>query len=58
MKIFEKLSRSLVLSSSNLYNKQWSELDIRNVILFQINVLGRNIKETTLARYLIKVTSP
>ena len=29
-----------------------------NVILFQIKVNVRNIKETTLARYFIKVTAP
>ena len=29
----------------------------RNVILFQIKVNTRNIKETTLARYFIKVTA-
>ena len=28
-----------------------------NVILFQIKVNARNIKETTLARYFIKVTA-
>ena len=28
----------------------------KNVILFQIKVFGRNIKETTLARYFIKGT--
>ena len=27
------------------------------MILFQVKVLGRNIKETTLARYFIKVTA-
>ena len=31
-------------------------LDYRNVVLLQINVFGRNINETTQARYLIKVT--
>ena len=34
----------------------FSEFDSRNTILFQIKVFGRNIKETTLARYFIKVT--
>ena len=35
---------------------RFSESDIRNVILFQIKIFGRNIKDTTLASYLIKVT--
>ena len=34
-----------------------SKFYARNVILFQIKVNARNIKETTLARYFIKVTA-
>ena len=30
---------------------------IGNVILFKIKVFGRNVKETTLARYFIKVNA-
>ena len=33
------------------------QFDAGNVILFQIKVFGRNIKETKLARYLKKVTA-
>ena len=35
---------------------RFSKFDSRSVILFQINVFGGNIKETTLARCFIKVT--
>ena len=33
------------------------KFDAGNVILFQIKVFGRNIKETKLARYFIKLTA-
>ena len=36
---------------------RFSKFYARNVILFQIKVNTRNIKETTLARYFIKVTA-
>ena len=36
---------------------RFTKFDNQNVILFQIKVTGRNIKETTLARYFIKVTA-
>ena len=36
---------------------RFSEFDSRNVILLQIKLFGRNIKETTLASYFIKVTA-
>ena len=42
---------SLSTSSAKLY-----EFDAGNVVLFQIKVFGRNIKETTLIGYFIKVT--
>ena len=35
---------------------RFSEFYAGNVILFEIKVSARNIKETTLARYFIKVT--
>ena len=35
---------------------RFSKFDIRNVILFQIKVFGKSIKETTVVRYFIKVT--
>ena len=44
--------RSFTISSA-----RFSEFDSRNVILFQIKVFGSNIKETTLARYFIKVAA-
>ena len=33
------------------------EFATRNLVLFQIKVFGRNVKETTLARYFIKVNA-
>ena len=45
--------RSFSSTSSAKFNK----FDARNVILFQIKLLVRNIKETMLARYFIKVTT-
>ena len=36
---------------------RFSKFDAENVILFQIKVFDRNIKETTLERYFIKVTT-
>ena len=36
---------------------RFSEFYAENVILFQNKVNARNIKETTLARYFIKVTA-
>ena len=35
---------------------RFSELDAGNVVLLQIKVFGRNIKETGLTRYFMKVT--
>ena len=40
-------------TSSEKFNK----FDAGNMILFQIKVFARNIKETLLARYFIKVTA-
>ena len=50
LKIF--FVRSFTISSA-----RFNEFDSRNVILFQIKVFGSNIKETTLARYFIKVAA-
>ena len=36
---------------------RFSKFDAMNVILLQIKVFTRDIKETTLARYFIKVTA-
>ena len=44
-------------SSFAISSAKFSEFDAGNVILCQIKVFARNIKETTLARYLIKVTA-
>ena len=52
-KLFCKYSLSSFTTSSARY----SEFDARNVILFQFKVFDRNIKETMLARYFIKVTA-
>ena len=46
----------LFVNSLTTSSARFSESDIRNVILFQIKIFGRNIKDTTLASYLIKVT--
>ena len=46
----------LFVNSFTTSSARFSESDIRNVILFQIKIFGRNIKDTTLASYLIKVT--
>ena len=36
---------------------KFKKFDAENMILFQIKVFARNIKETTLARHFIKVTA-
>ena len=46
-----KAEKGMLPSSARL-----TEFDTGNVVSFQIKVSGRNIKETTLARYFIKVT--
>ena len=42
-----------------IYHQLWkiSQFNAGNMILFQIKVFARNKKETTLARYFIKVTA-
>ena len=47
----------LFISSFSTSSANFSEYDAGNVILFQIKVFSRNIKKTTLARHLMKVTS-
>ena len=47
----------LFIGSFTIISARFSKFDAGNVILFQIKVFGRNIKETTLARYFIKVTT-
>ena len=47
----------LFVSSFTTRSVRFSEFDSQKVTLSQIKVFIRNIKETTLARYLIKVTA-
>ena len=46
----------LPVSSFITSSARFSKFDGQSVILFQIKVFGKNIKENTLARYFIKVT--
>ena len=46
----------LFVSSFNTSSERFSKFDIRNVVLLKIKVSPTNIKETTLARYFIKLT--
>ena len=45
------------ISSFSTGFAKFSEFDAGNMILFQIEVFGRNIKVTTLTRFFIKVTA-
>ena len=45
------------MSSFSTSSAKFSKFDAGKVLLFQIKVFGRNIKETMLARYFIKVTA-
>ena len=45
------------VSSVTTISAIFSEFDRRNVILFQVKVFDRNIKEPTLSRCFIKVTA-
>ena len=47
----------LFVSSFTTSSARFSKFDRRNVMLFQIKAFGRNIKETTSARYFIKATA-
>ena len=47
----------LYISSFFTSSAKFSKFDAGNVILFQIKVFGRNIKETTPERYLTKLTA-
>ena len=47
----------IVIGSFTTCPARLNDFDAGNVILFQIEVFARNIKETTLARYFIKVTA-
>ena len=49
-----KFSLAHVLSASH---RRFSKFDACSTILFQINVLGAMIKETTLAKHLRKITT-
>ena len=48
----------MFISSFATSYARFSKFYARDVILFQIKVNTRNNKETTLAKYFIKVTSP
>ena len=45
------------MSSFLTSSAKFSKFDAGKVILFQIKVFRRNIKETTLGRYFIKITA-
>ena len=45
------------MSSFATSSERFSQFDARNMTLFQFKDFGRNIKETMLARYFIKVTA-
>ena len=47
----------LFIGSFTTSSARFSEFDTGSIILFQIKVFARNIKETTLARYFIKVNA-
>ena len=47
----------LFVSSFTTSSARFSEFDSGNVILFQDKVFGRNIKDTTPARYFVKETA-
>ena len=47
----------LFIISFSTSSAKFSKFDAANVILFQMKVFGRNIKEITLGRYFIKVTT-
>ena len=47
----------LFISPFTTSSARFTEYDTRNVVSSQIKVSGRNIKETTLAKYFIKVTA-
>ena len=55
---FEKKKREILfVRSFTTSSAEFSEFDSRNMILLQIKVFGRNIKETTLATYSLKLTA-
>ena len=47
----------LFISSFLATSAKFNKFDAGNVVLFQVKVFGRNIKETYLARYFRKVTA-
>ena len=51
-----KFLETLFASSFCTNSVKFREFDTRNLVLFQIKVFGVNIKETTLAKYFMKVT--
>ena len=47
----------LFLGSFTTSSEKFTKFDANNAILFQIKIFGKNIKETTLASYITKVTA-
>ena len=45
------------MSSFSTSSVGFRELDVENVILFQLKNFGRNIKETTQARHFVMITA-
>ena len=55
--ILVNILKILFVSSLTTGSAGFNEFDGGNMILFQIEVFGRNIKVTTLTRFFIKVTA-
>ena len=55
--IFVIFIEKLFISSYTTITARVSECDAENVILFQIEDFGRNVKDTPFARYFIKVAA-
>ena len=53
----EFILKKLLISTFIISFGRFSEFDAGNVILLQIKIFGRNVTETMLARYFIKVTA-
>ena len=55
--VLKKKREILFVRSFTTSSAEFSEFDSRNMILLQIKGFGRNIKETTLATYSLKLTA-
>ena len=62
-KLLKSLHRAVIIQTEKgmlvnfLEILRFSNFDAGNVMLFQIKVPGKNIKETTLARFFVKLTA-